>query len=297
MAFTPHNNLETVDTGTQNWDSSINDNFEHLEKGITIKATAGLTLTKSQVTYIDSNGEFQLAIADGSIANKYIGIATTAINKDVDGYAQNYGYHLDANWSWTVGNPLYLSAVTPGALTESEPAESIMVGVAIATNQITVRPWVQPDPFPHLRTDNFRSSSGLTVTGTLAVSDIVPKTGESTLHIIAGVTITGDLTITGDVVADHSVLDNLTADDHTQYLLTNPTRSTSGLTCDGTFSTMDNLGVGTIDQFGAGIGIVGLADAATIPSEDPTGGGCLYSIGGALIWRGSAGTTTLIANA
>jgi hypothetical protein len=144
MAFTPHNNLETIDTGTENWDSSINDNFEHLEKGLTIKAVAGLTITKSQITYIDSNGEFQLAIADGTVANRYIGPATTAINRQVDGYAQNSGYHLDADWSWTVGNPLYLSSSVAGALTETEPAESILVGIAIATNQITVRPWLEP---------------------------------------------------------------------------------------------------------------------------------------------------------
>jgi hypothetical protein len=144
MAFTPHNNLETIDTGTQNWDSSINDNFEHLEKGLTLKAPAGLTLTKSQVVYIDSNGEFQLAIADGSIANRYVGISTTAINRQVDGYCQNSGHHLDANWSWSVGNPLYLSSSVAGGLTQTEPAESIVVGVAIATNEITVRPWLAP---------------------------------------------------------------------------------------------------------------------------------------------------------
>lgn len=144
MAFTKHNNLETIDTGTQNWDSTVNDNFEHLENGLTIKAIAGLTIAKSQMTYIDSNGQFQLAIADGTVANRYIGPATTVINKNVDGYAQNSGHYLDANWSFTVGNPVYLSAVTPGVLTQTEPAESIIVGVAIATNEITVRPWLAP---------------------------------------------------------------------------------------------------------------------------------------------------------
>jgi len=49
--------------------------------------------------------------------------------------------------------------------------------------------------------------------------------------------------------------------------------------------------------FGAGIGVVGLADAGTNPSANPAGGGVLYSDAGALKWRGSSGTVTTIAAA
>jgi hypothetical protein len=59
---------------------------------------------------------------------------------------------------------------------------------------------------------------------------------------------------------------------------------------------MVNLGLGTIDQFGAGTGVMGIADASVVPTENPIGGGCLFTIGGSLIYRGSSGTTTLIAN-
>jgi hypothetical protein len=44
-------------------------------------------------------------------------------------------------------------------------------------------------------------------------------------------------------------------------------------------------------------GVVTMANATTTPSTNPTGGGFLYSSGGALLWRGSSGTITLIANA
>ena len=53
-----------------------------------------------------------------------------------------------------------------------------------------------------------------------------------------------------------------------------------------------NLGLGTSDQFGSGVGVLGIANAGTNPSSNPTGGGVLYSDAGAGKWRGSGGTTT-----
>lgn len=61
--------------------------------------------------------------------------------------------------------------------------------------------------------------------------------------------------------------------------------------------TSNNVGVGTSDQFGSGTGVVGLANAGTAPSTNPTGGGVLYAEAGALKWRGSGGTVTTIAPA
>ena len=43
--------------------------------------------------------------------------------------------------------------------------------------------------------------------------------------------------------------------------------------------------------------VIGIANATTVPSTNPTGGGVMYSEGGALKWRGSAGTVTVIAAA
>lgn len=58
-----------------------------------------------------------------------------------------------------------------------------------------------------------------------------------------------------------------------------------------------NLGVNTTSQFGSGAGVVGIANAATNPSTNPTGGGVLYCDSGALKFRGSGGTVTTIAPA
>jgi hypothetical protein len=58
-----------------------------------------------------------------------------------------------------------------------------------------------------------------------------------------------------------------------------------------------NVGIGVTSQFGSGIGVIGIANASTVPSSNPTGGGVLYVQNGALKYRGSSGTVTTIANA
>lgn len=58
-----------------------------------------------------------------------------------------------------------------------------------------------------------------------------------------------------------------------------------------------NVGVNTTDQFGSGVKVIGIANAGTVPTTNPVGGGVLYAEAGALKWRGSAGTITTLAAA
>ena len=58
-----------------------------------------------------------------------------------------------------------------------------------------------------------------------------------------------------------------------------------------------NLGFGVTTQFGSGVKVIGIANATTVPTTNPTGGGVLYVEAGALKYRGSSGTVTTIAPA
>ena len=58
-----------------------------------------------------------------------------------------------------------------------------------------------------------------------------------------------------------------------------------------------NIGFRTGSQFGAGQGVMAIANATVTPSVNPGGGGVLYVEGGALKYRGSNGTVTTIAPA
>ncbi len=71
----------------------------------------------------------------------------------------------------------------------------------------------------------------------------------------------------------------------------------STLKTDGSFLLSGNLGINTTSQFGSGVGVIGITNATTDPTTNPTGGGVLYASSGALKWRGSSGTVTQIAAA
>ncbi len=149
MSFSKHNNFELPDNGVQNWDTSLNENFEIIETGPTIKATAGLAISINNVVYINESAKFELAIAAGlTIAqSKYIGLATTAISDSADGYARISDTQFDPDWFFTVGHPVYLSGVTAGGLTTISPGlwhslgTTHMVGFAIQTNEILIKPY------------------------------------------------------------------------------------------------------------------------------------------------------------
>ena len=58
-----------------------------------------------------------------------------------------------------------------------------------------------------------------------------------------------------------------------------------------------NLGFRTTSQFGGGQGVIAIANAAAAPSVNPAGGGILCVQDGALKYRGSNGTVTVLASA
>ena len=64
-----------------------------------------------------------------------------------------------------------------------------------------------------------------------------------------------------------------------------------------TFTSTGNVGIGTADQFGSGVKVIGIANSTTTPTTNPTSGGVLYVESGALKYRGSSGTVTTIAAA
>jgi hypothetical protein len=58
-----------------------------------------------------------------------------------------------------------------------------------------------------------------------------------------------------------------------------------------------NLGIGTTSFGASSVKVIGIGNATTVPTGNPTAGGVLYVEAGALKYRGSSGTVTTIANA
>ncbi len=142
MAFTKHNALETGAQGTQNWGTLLGDNLTLQEKGSNVKAVAGLTVSAGEVGYLGSDFKFNKAIAGptGSTSSEWIGFFTDDIPQGIEGYARHTGYISNLNWSFTPGS-VYLSQSTAGAITQTAPANPFIVGFAIQTNELLIKPY------------------------------------------------------------------------------------------------------------------------------------------------------------
>jgi len=146
MSFTKHHNLETVAQGVDNWDAPVNENFDQIDKGPTIKSLAGETLSAYKVVYREIDNTIRLAIAGttGDPSSRFIGFTRESFDLGEDGYAQHSGWVSDPDWSLSVSSPYYLSTTTAGEMTSSKPSsDPILVGFAIGTNEILIKPWVE----------------------------------------------------------------------------------------------------------------------------------------------------------
>ncbi len=143
---TKHHNLQTVVQGVDNWDIPLNANFVEIDKGPTIKATAGETLSSYKVVYRTINNEIVKAIAGttGDPSSRFIGFTREPFANGATGYAQHTGWISDPNWALSVSAPYYLSTSTAGEITSSKPdGDAILVGYSISTNEILIKPWIE----------------------------------------------------------------------------------------------------------------------------------------------------------
>ncbi|MFF7750434.1 hypothetical protein ACFZCP_14480 [Streptomyces sp. NPDC007971] len=117
-------------------------------------------------------------------------------------------------------------------------------------------------------------------------------TMDTTGRVIQG-DVTGDANRRLVIYADgkHEWGDGTTTRDTTLYR-----SSPSVLKTDGTFHVVANIRVNTT-SVGSGVGVIGMANATTIPTTNPSSGGVLYVEGGALKYRGSNGTVSVLAAA
>ncbi len=145
-SFTKHNKLEIPNVGLKNYDAITAENYSLIEQGATMKAVAGLTVLAHEVTYLDTNQQLGKAIADVTpIEGRWLGFVAKNIKQNAEGYVRYSGHQKNEAWSFTPG-PVYLSSTTAGAITQTEPSVPIIVGFAIGTNEMLIKPWsIPPD--------------------------------------------------------------------------------------------------------------------------------------------------------
>jgi hypothetical protein len=122
----------------------------------------GTPVYASGVTAGSGRIEAALAIADGSIDElRFLGLTTENINNAVNGYVTSFGYvrGLDTRGdpygeTWAVGDIIYVSPTTAGALTNIRPTApnlTIVVAIVINRNQTQGVLFVRPTAYPALQ--------------------------------------------------------------------------------------------------------------------------------------------------
>lgn len=131
--------LHTIDYSVQGWDTIMATDMEKLDDIIHSrgKGTAGETIAQYDAVYLESDGKFDKALADGTQQPAW-GLAIESAVLDDDFRFQRSGPITNAGWSWgTIGAKVYLDPTTPGALTDSAPsADYQMIGFVLSATSI-----------------------------------------------------------------------------------------------------------------------------------------------------------------
>ena len=117
-----------------------------------VRNSTGSTITKGQVVYISGStgqiGNIILAQANSYTTSQVIGVANQDIGNNTNGYVITQGLVEDVNTNgFTAGAQIYLSATTPGALTQTEPSTpnyAVHMGVCLYANNVHGKLWINP---------------------------------------------------------------------------------------------------------------------------------------------------------
>lgn len=112
--------------------------------GIVISITVDANATGfGAAMHVDTNGNLIEAKADSTTTMPCFALALeagTGAGKKV----LTQGFAKDTSWSWTVGNPIYVSSATAGALTQTAPATTgdqvQAIGIAMASDTMYFNP-------------------------------------------------------------------------------------------------------------------------------------------------------------
>ncbi len=117
-----------------------------------VRNSTAATITKGQVVYISGStgqiGNIILAQANSYTTSQIIGVANQDIPINTNGYIVTQGIVEDVNTNgFTAGAQIYLSASTPGALTQTEPSApnyAVHMGVCLYANTNHGKLWINP---------------------------------------------------------------------------------------------------------------------------------------------------------
>ncbi len=112
-------------------------------EGLYTIATAGESVSSTDILYLKSDGKYWKIDADASSTMPVSVMAMANIDANATGTILNYGYFRDDSWNWTKGILLYAST-TAGKITNSAPSGSAdqvqIIGYAATSTVIFFNP-------------------------------------------------------------------------------------------------------------------------------------------------------------
>ncbi len=129
--------------------------------------TYGEVLAVNQIAYLKSDGKWWKARANAEATST--GEIGLTLDAGSTGRILKLGYQVNAAWAWTPGSPVYLSAATAGALTQTRPiGEGSVVRVIGYPSSATVL-WVGPgDPQTIVTVEGLATEVGALIQGGVA---------------------------------------------------------------------------------------------------------------------------------
>ena len=144
--FTDNFSFAKPDQGATAWHTILNGFFDDLDSYLgdasRLYGEAGEDISAYEVVYYKfSDGKIWLADGSDETTLGVIAIAGETFATGVDGTSLRFGRITNGSWTWTPGAILWVSASTPGEITETRPAtEAVCIGIALSATEIFFDP-------------------------------------------------------------------------------------------------------------------------------------------------------------
>lgn len=141
MGFTAKYEFEDLAYGVSDKSGIVTSNVGKMDDHLHTygEGTAGETIAIYEAVYLESDGKYDLAQADGT-QQPCAGLAIEAAALDATFRFQRIGPLTNTGWTWgTVGAKVYLDLSTPGELTDTKPTQYAQaIGTVLSATSIFI---------------------------------------------------------------------------------------------------------------------------------------------------------------
>ena len=167
---------DTADIGTTGWNAIYKAFTESVDSLLPtyLKVTLGEDVSKGEVLYLQKDGKWYKAIADG-VRMPVQGFAIEAGVASASIRIQRIGLLTVATWSLQTGIGVWLDASTRGAITQTKPGSNAQfLGIALTSTSININIAIGDAPSLPMSTTTTTST---TTTSTTTSSSSTTTTG------------------------------------------------------------------------------------------------------------------------